>query len=281
MKEFFSKQKQLIDHEITRYVDQSTLYKHIEAARYCILPEGKRYRTIISLEIYRFLGGIEKKFLKATVGLEFLHHATLILDDLPSMDNSLLRKGKTAVHLKFGEANAILASIYLLEEGRKLLNESIREHTEDSAGIQQADLLVNQSIKELLVGQELDLRTSKNNDDLMRSILLKNKMFYLSILLPIYFLGRSDMVDNFERVGKNISIAYQLFDDLRDLQTVDITGKEKGMDREKNTSIYRYGVDSVKRMLEEKMLEVENILEPISNTGTLQNKIEFIFTNPS
>ncbi len=279
--ESFKKQKKVIDELIDEFLELKPGFKHLEAARYSILPEGKRYRTIISIEIYKLLGGSVENYKEAIVGLELLHHSSLIFDDLPAMDDSPLRKGKKTVHLEFGESNALLAAIYLQEKGRKLLNESIRKHIKSTEEIEEVDTLINKATNNLLLGQEIDLRQEKTDKELLTSMELKNSMFYLSVVLPAYLLEKKDDIRVFDNIGSNISIAYQLFDDLRDLESEDITGKLGGVDKYKNTSVYRFSSDKTHEMLDKHLVEVNQQLNNLNNTENLKNVINYIFTKPS
>ncbi len=81
---------------------------HEEAARYTLYPEGHRYRSILGLEVYSALGGDQDAFLKGVVGLECVHHASLIFDDLPCMDNAAERKAKPTTWMKFQRKQSII-----------------------------------------------------------------------------------------------------------------------------------------------------------------------------
>ena len=89
-----------------------------EAMRYTLLLPGKRLRGIVVLAASDLLRGDPDGALPLAVAVELVHAASLILDDLPSMDNATLRRGKPTLHKVAGEANAILASVGLLTAAR-------------------------------------------------------------------------------------------------------------------------------------------------------------------
>ncbi len=85
-----------------------------EAMRYSVFAGGKRLRPILCLAAAEAVGGSAESALLPAIATEILHTYTLIHDDLPSMDNDDLRRGKPTCHRAFGEANAILAGDALL-----------------------------------------------------------------------------------------------------------------------------------------------------------------------
>ena len=85
-----------------------------EAEKYSLLAPGKRIRPILAIEFCKMLGGDIKAALPYAVALEMVHAASLIHDDLPSIDNDDLRRGRPTNHKVFGESTAILAGDALL-----------------------------------------------------------------------------------------------------------------------------------------------------------------------
>lgn len=85
-----------------------------QAIRYALLAPGKRIRPLLALLAYRELGCRNLAVLDAACALEMVHAASLVLDDLPAMDDALARRGRPATHVAFGQDVAILASISLL-----------------------------------------------------------------------------------------------------------------------------------------------------------------------
>ncbi len=85
---YIQKQKETINRSIKYYLKEDIQFKFLESAAYTIYPEGHRYRSLVGLEIYKTLGGNQCNFLKGIIGIESLHHSSLIIDDLPCMDNA-------------------------------------------------------------------------------------------------------------------------------------------------------------------------------------------------
>src|SRR3954469_24005841 len=80
-----------------------------DAMRYAVLDGGKRLRPLLVLAASEAVGGNEAAALRAACATELIHAYSLVHDDLPCMDNDVLRRGKPTVHVKFGEADALLA----------------------------------------------------------------------------------------------------------------------------------------------------------------------------
>ncbi|MGE5361158.1 MAG: polyprenyl synthetase family protein [Bacteroidales bacterium] len=82
--------------------------------RYTLLGPSKRVRGVLTLAVTDLLGGSQQAALAAASAIELVHASSLILDDLPAMDDTNTRRGRPANHVEFGEATAILAAVGLL-----------------------------------------------------------------------------------------------------------------------------------------------------------------------
>ncbi len=80
-----------------------------EAMRYAVLDGGKRLRPLLVMAACEAVGGNPEAALRAACAVELIHAYSLVHDDMPCMDNDVLRRGKPTVHVKFGEARALLA----------------------------------------------------------------------------------------------------------------------------------------------------------------------------
>ncbi|GAA6143630.1 polyprenyl synthetase family protein [Hydrogenophaga sp. 5NK40-0174] len=80
-----------------------------EAMRYAVLDGGKRLRPLLVLAASEAVGGNAGAAMRAGCAVELIHAYSLVHDDMPCMDNDVLRRGKPTVHVKFGEASALLA----------------------------------------------------------------------------------------------------------------------------------------------------------------------------
>ncbi len=277
--EYVEVQKSRINEAIQQYQPQLFFseIKHEQAARYTLFPEGHRYRSILALEVYAALGGQRDHFLKAIVGLECIHHASLIFDDFPCMDNARERKAKPTTWVQYGEAVAILAAVTLENEGRHLIAENAREH---EAEVPVEEFLYKE-LKDLYAGQELDLRLTKTENELIDAMKKKNSLMKSACQLPGFFLKRNDMCETLEAVGEDLAFAYQLFDDLRDIVPSKITGKPMGQDVQKQTLLYLWGEEKVKDELRRKKEACRERVRRIKQDTMLEQMIDYMLTIPS
>ncbi|MEZ4548180.1 MAG: polyprenyl synthetase family protein [Thermodesulfobacteriota bacterium] len=105
----------------------------MEAVRYSLLAGGKRLRPILMLAACEAVGGDRRRAIPVACALEMIHTYSLIHDDLPSMDDDPLRRGKPTSHVVFGEATAILAGDALLTDAFRLIVKEGRAAGIDSA----------------------------------------------------------------------------------------------------------------------------------------------------
>ena len=92
-----------------------------EAMRYAVLDGGKRLRPLLVLAASEAVGGLAQAALRAACAVELIHAYSLVHDDMPCMDNDLLRRGKPTVHVAYGEASALLAGDALQAQAFELL----------------------------------------------------------------------------------------------------------------------------------------------------------------
>src|SRR4030043_1292621 len=117
IKSYLKEKRESVDSYLESYfsIPSEPFVLH-KAMRYSIFAGGKRIRPILALASYEACGGNPEDILPQATALELIHTYSLIHDDLPSMDNDELRRGKPTNHKVFGEAMAILAGDALLTE---------------------------------------------------------------------------------------------------------------------------------------------------------------------
>jgi len=113
---FFEEDRLAVDAALERFLPAGTAQPSSihSAMRYSVFAGGKRIRPILCVETARIFASDVTPALYPACALEFIHTYSLILDDLPALDNDDLRRGKPTCHKKFGEALAILAGDALL-----------------------------------------------------------------------------------------------------------------------------------------------------------------------
>jgi geranylgeranyl diphosphate synthase, type II len=206
--------------------------KFNEALNYAIFPGGKRLRSYLTLIAARLGGSSEDQALTFACAIEFIHTCSLVLDDLPSMDDADLRRGRPALHLAFGEGTAILVAMALLNQAyalfaraaaadrlHRLLAETFRCIGSDGmiAG-QTTELALSGARRTGAVPASRDFKTTA----LMR----------LALVAGAIAAGRPEGdIDALAAFGEMLGKVYQIHDDLADmLGDRQSTGKSVGQD---------------------------------------------------
>ena len=105
--------EQCLEHWVTTDIrpglDHGAPAQLVRAMRYAVLDGGKRLRPLLVMAACEALGGQQPAALRAACAVELIHAYSLVHDDMPCMDNDVLRRGKPTVHVQFGEATALLA----------------------------------------------------------------------------------------------------------------------------------------------------------------------------
>lgn len=105
-----------------------------DAMRYAVLDGGKRLRPLLALAAAQAVGGNAAAALRAACAVELIHAYSLVHDDMPCMDNDVLRRGKPTVHIAFGQAQALLAGDALQAQAFELLTPDVAD-APDVAGV--------------------------------------------------------------------------------------------------------------------------------------------------
>ncbi|TYB30822.1 MAG: polyprenyl synthetase family protein [Candidatus Mcinerneyibacterium aminivorans] len=183
-----------------------------ESIRYIVLSDAKYVRSTLANLIYKSFSAKESdaKLHDFLVSIELIHSASLILDDLPSMDDAKFRRGKKAHHRKFGPARTILAAFYLTTEAFNLISHSKKLIS-----------LLSQKLGEngLIMGQFMDLFYKNGDMDVIRKIHnLKTTPLFEYAIIGSLVLAEADenILKDMEKVALHIGYSYQLHDDYLD-----------------------------------------------------------------
>ena len=193
-----------------------------EAMRFAVLSSGKRLRPIFVLTVADLSGGKPEQLLDTACAIEFVHTASLILDDLPCMDNAQSRRGEPCTHVKFDQASALLAAMALLSKAFELVAHNAVVLGRDQRAPQAVSLLSDAiCTKGLVYGQALDLAyTGKNASlTLLHDIhhLKAGVLFLASLRIPAILLDMSkEAVDALTTYANAVGLAFQITDDLLD-----------------------------------------------------------------
>jgi farnesyl diphosphate synthase len=207
-----------------------------DAMRYAVFSGGKRMRPFLVLSVAHMFGVNDKQALRVAAAIEMIHICSLILDDLPAMDNADTRHNKPTVHIQFNEATALLATSGLNNIAYRILNDPLT-HTDANTRCELVNL-VAETVSELLRGQTLDLVANQSGyDDKVVSDLhrLKTGSLLACALGAGAILGNASAEERqaLRKYGYLLGEAYQTTDDILDATgSKEALGKSTGRDAE-------------------------------------------------
>ncbi|MAG55321.1 MAG: hypothetical protein CMJ83_03435 [Planctomycetes bacterium] len=191
-----------------------------EALRWSVLAPGKRFRPALVLAACESVGGDRHAALPAACAVELVHAFSLIHDDLPAMDDDVLRRGRETSHVRFGEATAILAGDAAFALAFELLARETADSTLLPALVR--DLAEAAGTAGMIGGQVLDLLSEGEAPDLARVQAIHERKTAALIRAACAMgarLGGADAlaVDRLREFGARLGLAFQIKDDLLDL----------------------------------------------------------------
>lgn len=210
-----------------------------EALRYSVLNGGKRLRPILAITAGEMYGVEKSKLIPVAVALEYIQSFTLVHDDLPCMDDALLRRGKPALHREFNEALATLAGdAYLNMAYGVIAREGVKRFSAESVLRVIDELSDALGVDGVLGGQVLDLDPSRNASDLegiTRLHQMKTASFFCASLRMGAILAKApdNELEKLTSYAMEFGLAFQITDDILDeTSTVEELGKDVGHDAE-------------------------------------------------
>jgi geranylgeranyl diphosphate synthase type II len=276
--EFLERCRARIDRELELRLPPATDYppKLHEALRYTILLGGKRLRPILSLTVGSMFGSEEAEVMPAACAIEMVHASSLILDDLPCMDDASLRRGRPACHRVYGEATAILAAV-------ALLNRAFGVIAAEADASRQGDRLARRIAGRLaaaigpvgiLSGQHIDLESTGRRIDFETLEYIhshKTGALFTCAAEIGALIGGAPLADMaaITTFAKNLGLAFQVTDDLLDAAgSPDVTGKDAGLDRDKTTFVSFAGEAGARRLVDDLIAASTTALAPFRDRAS-------------
>jgi len=243
---YLNERKSQIDATLKRHLPPENTRPAVlhEAMRYAVLNGGKRIRPILCMAAAEACGAPADTVLKPAVAIELFHCSTLIHDDLPCMDDDDLRRGKPACHVKYGEANAVLAGDALTVLAFQLM----AEHGDSRLTLELSRAAGSQGV---IGGQVEDLAAAgkKPSGDLIDFIHRNKTAVLIRAAVRIGAIAATaneTMLTSLSIFSEKVGLAFQIMDDILDETSSDeILGKPSGSDREANKMTYPavYGME--------------------------------------
>ncbi|WP_306149314.1 MULTISPECIES: polyprenyl synthetase family protein [unclassified Roseibium] len=259
----------------------------INAMRHGALNGGKRLRPVLVMDAAGLFGRADDGVVQAGCALELIHCYSLVHDDLPAMDDDDLRRGQPTVHKAYDDATAILAGDALLTLAFDVItDESV--HPQAGTRLRLCRELARASgIGGMAGGQMLDLE-SEHRDRSEAEIRHFQSMKTGALLRYACRAGAilgdaSDAdVDRLTRFGEIIGLAFQLADDLLDVEaSPEAMGKATGKDAEagKATLVGLMGIEKTRAELQVLLEEANGLMAPYGNKATALNALaDYIVT---
>ena len=250
-----------------------------EAMRYGVLDGGKRLRPLLVMAACEAVGGDEAVALRAAVAVELIHAYSLIHDDMPCMDNDILRRGKPTVHVRFGEAGAMLAG----DAMQALAFEVLTPETGVAPAVQarlcgvlaraagHAGMAGGQAIDLASVGRRLDEATLRDMHRRKTGALLRASVEMGAACGETAAAARAALL----RFGDALGLAFQVVDDVLDVtQVSEVLGKTAGKDEaaDKPTYVALMGLHGARAYAAELHRDAGSALDAsgLADTGSLR-----------
>jgi geranylgeranyl diphosphate synthase, type II len=284
---FQQKYKQKLEETMVGYVQTKNMPSTIkEAMVYSLEAGGKRIRPVLLLAVIEGFKKDPELGLKTAAALEMIHTYSLIHDDLPSMDDDDLRRGKPTNHKVFGEAMAILAGDGLLTHSFGLIAEDPLITSDQKVKL--IGLLAQSAGPEGMVGgqvADIEGENKKLSVEELETIHVHKtgKLLIFSVLAGAVIAGASvEEQARLERFAHHIGLAFQIQDDILDIEgEEELIGKRTGSDESKQKSTYPglLTIDGSKKKLQYHLDEALNSLDGLSMDTKLLKQIARLIVN--
>ncbi len=199
--------------------------KLLDAINYALTSPGKRFRPIITLVMAKSLANAID-VMDAALSIEYMHTASLIIDDLPCMDDDEMRRGKPCLHKVFGETTALLASYTLINfayekiyAAGNVLKKSGLPNAYEASMIALGEAAKAAGIFGATGGQFLDLFPPKKSLEMIRRVIYQKTvcLFEIAFLFGWLFGGGDlEKITLVKTIAGHFGMAFQIADDLQD-----------------------------------------------------------------
>ena len=234
LQDFLSQTRDQVSQNIEKSIGQSNLIEN--AMSYSALGESKMVRAALIIASGKINKNIShSSLITLATAVELIHTYSLIHDDLPSMDDDDLRRGKDSNHIKFGEANAILAGDALQSLAYEIICD---ENSLDARYKVEAIKMISKACGKngMVFGQYLDINaeTKKIDEEMMENIhnLKTGRLIECSVMLGQISNEDDLQKDSIKYFGKKIGLAFQITDDI-----LEITSNEETLGKNINSDV--------------------------------------------
>jgi farnesyl diphosphate synthase len=256
-----------------------------EAMRYAVLEGGKRVRPLLTFAAGEVAGASPERLEVAAAALELIHAYSLVHDDLPCMDDDVLRRGKSTVHVEFDEATALLVGDALQSLAFQLLAENALAD-DPRAQLEMVKLLAAAAGSRGMVGgQQIDLESTGRAlsvPELESMHIHKTGALIRAAVLLGAACGGADAAlrERLDQYAKTVGLAFQVVDDVLDEEASSATlGKTAGKDARagKPTYVSAMGLARARDLAQELRHNAHEALAPLgAGARRLRELADFI-----
>jgi len=275
---FLKEHKQLVENELKVYIEQLSAPVVLkDAMDYSLQAGGKRIRPMLVFSVIDAFGKATEIGLPVACSIEMIHTYSLIHDDLPSMDDDDLRRGKPTNHIVFGQANAILAGDALLTLSFNVLADINHPNVSPEQKLAIISEIAKCAGAEGMVGgQTADMSSEEKEISLAELEYIHEhktgKLLSASILTGAILAGANqEQMSALSKFSRHLGLAFQIRDDILDVEgNEELIGKPVGSDSVNNKSTYPtlLTLEGAKKKLAEEIDQAIDALKSINFEGS-------------
>jgi geranylgeranyl pyrophosphate synthase len=266
-----------VDEELVRLIGAGEPEALYSSMRYSIEAGGKRLRPLLVLATVEVLGYDPVRALPAACALELIHTFSLIHDDLPALDDDVIRRGRPTNHVVFGEATAILAGDALHALAFRVLSKDLLEAYPASLCLEAVRCVSDAAVDGLACGQVADIQAAgraTTREELTGIHARKTGSLFRCAVRVGAILGRASPqeVRDLDTFASSLGLAFQIADDILDVtRSQKELGKSPGKDERdgKATYVRLYGLAGARELLEEASLRATGAIAPWGPRGAI------------
>ncbi len=258
--DYFSSRRSLVDQRLELVAETSGAPATLAGPiRHALTSPGKRVRGVLLMAVGEACGAKAERLVDAAAALEMIHASSLVLDDLPSMDDAMLRRGAPTLHRAFGEDLAILSAVALLNHAYGLV---AANHSALAPRRWPAHVIIQRIVDAVgwdgtVAGEAVDLHSDVAALDFETLEFIHSRKTGALFVAAAAVGGmlanvHTATLQRIEVYAKNLGLAFQITDDILDVTAnVEQLGKDVGKDEAKLTFVKLAGVDGARTLAAE------------------------------
>ncbi len=274
--EYFDSRRALVDDYLRQLAGRTDAPAPLRAPlERALTSAGKRVRGILLIAVGEASGCRAEKLVAAAAAMEMIHASSLVLDDLPAMDDSVLRRGQPTLHREFGEDLAILSAVALLNHAYGLIAQAHAELSPRRWPMQQVMQRVVDAVgwNGTIAGEAVDLHSADSPLDFDTLEFIHSRKTGALFVAAAAVGGmlaniHTAPLQRIEVFAKNLGLAFQITDDVLDVTSnPEVLGKDVGKDEQRLTFVKLAGVDGARKLSEELVETSLAAIEPLGTTA--------------